>query len=331
MHGAAAAPRQRLASALTSPILYRRDGFAVWICGRDLWTAYDVRPARNKGHPLVDRPGLSLFERHEFLIRRLHSLSGLIPVGAFMVVHLSVNASVLESPGAFQRNVYSIHGLGSLLPLVEWVFIFLPILFHAIIGLVIIQGGLPNQSSYPLAKNYRYTLQRGTGIIAFFFIMWHVFHMHGWFHSPWWVENVAEPFDGHQFRAYSAASTAGIALQGIVVPVLYAIGILACVYHLANGIWTMGITWGVWTSARAQDRASVACTVFGVALTVVGLSALWGIRATGHGDALQRAQDVETRMYQHRVATGELPPTPAKRAAAEGEELSRSATATANR
>ena len=68
----------------------------------------------------------SFLHRHEFLIRRLHSLSGLIPVGAFMTVHLLVNATVLDSPRTFQDKVYSIHGLGKLLPIVEWGFIFAP-------------------------------------------------------------------------------------------------------------------------------------------------------------------------------------------------------------
>src|SRR6186997_3187330 len=105
--------------------------------------------------------------RHEFLIRRLHSLSGLIPVGAYMVVHLLTNASVVDSPNAFQRAVYQIHSFGGLLPAIEWIFIFIPILFHAIIGVVIIRGGLPNSGTYRYGKNIRYTLQRATGMIAF--------------------------------------------------------------------------------------------------------------------------------------------------------------------
>ncbi|HRX77514.1 MAG TPA: succinate dehydrogenase, partial [Pirellulaceae bacterium] len=78
----------------------------------------------------------SFLARHEFLIRRLHSLSGLIPVGAYMCIHLLTNASTLDSSATFQRAVYQIHSLGSILPLVEWVFIFIPILFHGIIGVV---------------------------------------------------------------------------------------------------------------------------------------------------------------------------------------------------
>jgi succinate dehydrogenase cytochrome b subunit len=262
----------------------------------------------------VDGPPTSFFARHEFVIRRLHSLSGLVPVGAYLVIHLATNASVLNGPAAFQNNVYKIHSLGVLLPLVEWTFIFLPILFHAIVGVMIVAGALPNNTTYRYGANWRYTLQRWTGMIAFVFIMWHVFQMHGWFHNQWWLANVAEPYGGAEFHPYSAASSAGLALQNAVVALLYAVGILACVYHLANGIWTMGITWGVWTSPRAQARALKVCGTFGVLLAIVGLSALGGMRAAGHGEALRQAREIENHMYDARVELGEITPSEHKRA-----------------
>jgi succinate dehydrogenase / fumarate reductase cytochrome b subunit len=135
----------------------------------------------------VESSRLPFLVRHEFIIRRLHSLSGLIPVGAYMVVHLLVNASVLNSPSSFQTQVYGIHSFGSALPFIEWTFIFIPILFHAIVGVAIVAGGHPNTNNYPYEANYRYTLQRATGIIAFLFIGVHVFHMHGWFHADVWL------------------------------------------------------------------------------------------------------------------------------------------------
>ena len=244
----------------------------------------------------------SFLVRNEFLLRRLHSLSGLIPVGAYMCAHLVTNASVLNSPATFQKNVYSIHSLGLLLPIVEWGFIFLPILFHAILGVVIIRGGLPNQGSYPTASNYRYTLQRASGMVAFAFIMWHVFHMHGWFHFDWWLNTVAEPLGGARFVPFRAASSADIALGSLIVQVLYAVGVLACVFHLANGIWTMGITWGVWVSPAAQHKATAACTVFGVGLAVVGLSALWGMSNVNE----ESARKAEDKMFEAKLASGEL-------------------------
>jgi len=167
----------------------------------------------------------SFLARHEFLVRRLHSLSGLVPVGAYMCIHLLTNATTLDSSATFQRAVYQIHSLGKALPIIEWVFIFIPILFHAIIGVVIIRGGLPNNSSYKYTSNLRYTLQRATGMIAFVFILWHVFHMHGWFHLDAWKENVAEPLGGAQFDPYNAASSLGMAMAGVAYPIFYLIGV----------------------------------------------------------------------------------------------------------
>lgn len=230
-----------------------------------------------------------------------------------MVIHLMTNASVLESPATFQKNVYTIHSLGALLPFVEWTFIFIPILFHAIIGMVIVAGGMPNSNQYRYAANYRYTLQRATGMIAFVYIMLHVFHLHGWFHGAAWLENVARPLGGAQFRAYNAASTTGMALQSYVWVTIYVVGVLSCVYHLANGLWTMGITWGVWTSPKAQARASAVCTAFGVLLAVVSMGALFGMREVGADEAREAAIKVEDRMYEAKIESGELKPNKHKR------------------
>lgn len=267
----------------------------------------------------MDGPSQSFFARHEFVIRRLHSLSGLLPVGLYMTVHLVTNASVLNGPGSFQKNVYTIHSLGKLLPLVEWTFIFIPILFHAIVGVMIVTGMVPNTSDYPYGANRRYTWQRWTGLIAFAFILYHVFHMHGWFHFDWWLRDVAEPFGGAEFRPYNAASSAGLALQSPVIFVFYIVGVLACVFHFANGLWTMGITWGVWISPPAQARALKVCMTFGVILALVGVSALYGMREAGRPPELERAVEIEDKMYETRIEAGEIEPNEHKRTAAAAE------------
>lgn len=233
-----------------------------------------------------------------------------------MCVHLLTNASVLNGAATFQNAVFQIHSLGKLLPVVEWVFIFIPILFHAIVGVIIVRGGLPNSSSYAYTNNIRYTLQRATGMIAFAFIAWHVFHMHGWFHFDAWLNNVAVPLAGAKFSPYNAASTGGAAMQAsLVIQVLYAIGVLSCVFHLANGIWTMGITWGVWISPAAQMRANVACAVFGVLLAAVGLSALVGFSRVD----IDHAREVEKKMYDAKVESGELDKNESQHKRAESE------------
>jgi succinate dehydrogenase / fumarate reductase, cytochrome b subunit len=252
----------------------------------------------------------SFLERNEFLLRRLHSLSGIVPVGAYMVIHLVTNASVLDSAATFQRSVYSIHSLGAVLPVVEWVFIFLPLIYHAVYGVLITRGALPNSGTYKYASNLRYTLQRATGMIAFVFIMWHVFHMHGWFHADAWMQNVAEPLGGGRFRAYNATSTTAEAMQmSLIVPILYAIGVLSCVFHLANGIWTFGITWGLWVTPRSQQWANVACLVFGLGLAAVSMGALGGftLKPELRGEEnIAKVRAKEDQMYEERVKMGQI-------------------------
>ena len=103
----------------------------------------------------------NIFGRQEFFIRRLHSLTGLLPVGAFLGLHLATNVSILDGPRTFQQRVDQIHDIGPItLLFVEWIFIFLPILFHGLIGLVIVTRGKRNVLAYPYRENIRYTLQR---------------------------------------------------------------------------------------------------------------------------------------------------------------------------
>lgn len=247
----------------------------------------------------------SFLARNEFLIRRLHSLSGLVPVGAYMTIHLLTNSSILASSQKFQFLVHQIHSLGPALPFIEWGFIFLPLIFHAVIGVVIVKGGMPNTGSYSHSGNIRYTLQRVTGMVAFVFIFWHVFHMHGWFHADWWLEGVAKPLGGANFKPFSAPSTAAMALRPLIVSLLYAVGMLSCVFHLANGIWTMGITWGLWVSPAAQRRANWLAIAFGVGLSLVGMGAITGF-ATMSDEDIKEAQRIEKIMFEQKVETGEL-------------------------
>jgi succinate dehydrogenase / fumarate reductase cytochrome b subunit len=75
----------------------------------------------------------------------------------------------------------------------------------------------------------------------------------------------------------------------------------------------MGITWGVWVSQRAQNRALAVCTVFGIALAAVGLGALGGMRDYGYGEGYDEALEIENRMYQQKIDAAEITPAPHKR------------------
>ena len=270
----------------------------------------------------MDGPPQSFLARHEFVIRRLHSLSGLIPVGAYMTVHLVTNASVLNGPGTFQKNVYAIHSLGKLLPLVEWTFIFIPILFHAIVGIMIAVGHDPQHPRLPLRRQpplHLAALDRPDRV-----------RVHRLPRVPHArlvplrlvaANDVAGPFGGAKFKPYNAASTAGQALQSPGMLIFYAVGVLACVFHFANGLWTMGITWGVWISPAAQTPRAQ------------GLHDLRRAagrrRASAHSTACtnpatapasKKPSKSKTACTKHKVETGEIEPNEHKRAVTNGND-----------
>ncbi len=215
--------------------------------------------------------------KYYFLIRRLHSLAGLVPVGVFLCLHLATNASILgaRDGSEFQKSVERIHALGPLLVPVEIVGIFIPLAFHAILGVKIWLSSASNVQYYRYGGNIRYTLQRITGMIAFVFILYHVWQMH-------WL---GKPFGGGAFEVHdraggpAAAWTAASTIQAAwwIAPI-YAVGIIAAVYHLANGIWTSLITWGITIRPHTQRVAGYVCATFGIVVCLTGLGALRGFQ-----------------------------------------------------
>ncbi len=188
--------------------------------------------------------------RAHFLLRRLHSLTGLL-FGGYIVVHLFVNATMIQGHSArdvFQGQVDKIHSLPFLWA-VEWIFLYLPIIFHTVYGAWIIFTGQPNVASYGYGKNWAYLLQRISAVIIVLFILFHVLGMKGFLGSALTFDDAHATFSTQRH----------INCNWIVAYVVYPIGILASTYHLANGFWTAAITWGLTVSAGAQRRWGLAC------------------------------------------------------------------------
>jgi len=221
--------------------------------------------------------GSSLLDRNYFLLRRLHSLSGIVPVGVFVMMHLFTNFQMVmgtDSHGQshFQHEVDFIHSMPALL-FVE-IGLWVSIGFHAALGLVYTYTGRSNVQHYRHVDNWRYTLQRITGIGALVFIFLHIatlrwrWDLFGWF-TPFYDK-------GLQGQDLASATTA-IALQhGWWVIGFYVLGVVCVVYHWANGLWTAAITWGLTISVAAQKRWGYVCTVIGLSLLLFGLGAIGG-------------------------------------------------------
>ncbi len=202
-------------------------------------------------------------DNSHFLLRRLHSLLGLLPVGAFLVFHLWENSQ--SRFGALHYNdkvVGFLQGLNYLLVLEIFV-IALPILFHAGYGLVIMAGGRWEPIRYPWLHNWMHLFQRVSGVIILLFLLFHV----GWT-RVWGI------FHPH-IRENLFAHMQGL-LSDPLVFTLYTLGMVMSVLHLCNGLWTMAIVWGVTTTPRAQGLWFRTCMLLAIVLSAMGLHGLWG-------------------------------------------------------
>jgi succinate dehydrogenase / fumarate reductase cytochrome b subunit len=201
--------------------------------------------------------------RNHFLLGRLHSLTGLV-FGGYLVVHLLINATIAQGGRSYQVQVDKIHSL-PFLPVIEWTFIYLPIIFHTIYGIWIALAGQPNANHYNYARNWAYVAQRVSAIVIVFFAIFHVLALKYGLFGP----NLS--FDPHRalptvVRHFDAGWW--------VVWLVYPLGILASCFHLANGFRTAGVTWGLTISASAQRRWGFACLGLFVIVFATGMIAL---------------------------------------------------------
>ena len=103
--------------------------------------------------------------KNEFYLRRLHSLLGIIPIGAFLIVHLMINHQATQGAGAFNKAAGFMESLPFLL-VTELILIYIPILYHGLYGIHIAFTAKENIGHYSLFRNWMFALQRLTGILS---------------------------------------------------------------------------------------------------------------------------------------------------------------------
>jgi succinate dehydrogenase / fumarate reductase, cytochrome b subunit len=204
-----------------------------------------------------------------FLLRKLHQLSGIVPLGVFLLEHFYTNSKALDARDGLQNFNEAVADLQSIpyIIFVEVIGIFIPLIYHAVYGLVITWEARPNNLAYPYPRNWFYTIQRVTGIILFFFILFHVLNFRFGM-----LPGLNETSVAHApHRAFQIVS-AEFEIPWVVA--VYVVGIVSTVWHFANGLWLFAVDWGIVIGERAQRLMGYACIAFGVFLLGVGLNAM---------------------------------------------------------
>ncbi|MBC8138310.1 MAG: hypothetical protein H8F28_20725 [Fibrella sp.] len=231
------------------------------------------------------QPGSKALFKDSFLLHKLHSLSGVFPIGFFMIFHLTANSYALRGETEFNTAVKAIN-YAPFVGLLEIAVIAIPILFHAIYGVFIVremQGPGGNVAHYGYSRNWLYILQRWSGVVALGYLLYHAWdtslnkRIIEW--SGMASDDVAYHTISYAAMVYRFADP--VYLLG------YIVGILASAFHLGNGIFNFTIRWGIAIGKQAQQVSAFIGWGIGIGLTLMGwwIAGNFYLKSANYADA----------------------------------------------
>jgi succinate dehydrogenase / fumarate reductase, cytochrome b subunit len=201
-------------------------------------------------------------EGTSFLLRRLHSLSGVVPIGAFLLEHFISNFEAFRGSQAYGDQVKFLNSLPFVF-LLELFFIWIPILYHGLYGVYIWYQGDTNVADYPWTGNWLYTSQRWTGIIALIYMVQHTYYLR--------FTGVHLPTNPYQSFAKVQHE-----FQNPWMIAFYAVGIIAASWHFSYGLWLFAAKWGITTGEKARRRLGYLCLALALGLVSMGAASMYG-------------------------------------------------------
>jgi succinate dehydrogenase / fumarate reductase cytochrome b subunit len=221
----------------------------------------------------VPVPGsdLEASARAALRVRRAFSLSGVVPLGAFLVVHLFLNARALCGGWAFAGTVDALDRLPGL-PVIEALLVFAPLVFHGALGswLVVTRRALSPQAPYPPGLRLA---MRATGLVVLVFLCLHLSELR--FRVP------GTRLGGGELAtlldAELSTTSHGVPWRGLV----YLVGTACVTLHFACGLWGFYATTRAGReSARQRRWAAWGALGLGLAMWVTFADVVV-LRATG--------------------------------------------------
>ena len=201
-----------------------------------------------------------------FLLRRIHSLTGVVPVGLFLVYHLYLQLYLHYGAEIYNNEVNSFYDS----PLATWVLVivvYIPLLFHSLLGVHLVFENKV-QTSYTYFSHLLYWLQRISGIGVLLFIIAHVWNAKL---GPWIAGTWGTHFE-HLSSGFADPET------GMLTKAVYLLGVLGAVFHFANGLNTFCMTWGIALTPTSQKRVrsfSFLVFIILIASAFYALTAIW--------------------------------------------------------
>lgn len=201
-----------------------------------------------------------------FIRSRLGSFLAVVPLGVWTVNHLWNNLAAFRGAEAWQREVTDYgHPVAFF---ASSVVALLPLALHTIWGIGRIATVKPNTVKYKFFGNLKYALQRlsALGLLGFLGAHLWLAMLH-----PRITTGRPEPFSDIAAQMHHHPPTL----------VVYILGVSGVAYHLANGLHTFAMGWGIVTSKKALKQAQWLIAVIFVVLAGLGFSAIYALWQAG--------------------------------------------------
>jgi succinate dehydrogenase / fumarate reductase cytochrome b subunit len=204
--------------------------------------------------------------RSSFLRSRLASILAIVPLGVWTFFHLWHALYAFQGAEAWQKELTEYpHPFAEA---VTGIVVLLPLAIHTVWGIGRLATTRPNNLRYRFYGNLKYLLQRlaALGVLAFL-------GAHIWLAllHPRLVEGHPETFADLAEHMHFHMPTLAT----------YVLGILGVAYHLANGVQTACMSWGVVTTQRGLKRLEWVAMALFLLLLAMGWGAVYALWAAG--------------------------------------------------
>ena len=203
-----------------------------------------------------------------FVRARMGSLLAVVPLGVWTVSHLWNNLSAFKGAAAWQAEVTEYrHPLAFF---ASATVALLPLVLHTIWGIGRLVSVQPNNLKYRGFSNLKYAVQRLSAIGVMFFLGAHIWLalLH-----PRITTGRPEPFADISHEMHHHLPTLAV----------YLLGTLGVAYHLANGLHSFTMGWGLLVSRRALRRLDGGVIVLFLILLGMSWGAIYALWAAGAG------------------------------------------------
>ncbi|RYZ33545.1 MAG: succinate dehydrogenase [Myxococcaceae bacterium] len=205
-------------------------------------------------------------DRTPLLKSRLGSFLAVVPLSIWVINHLWDNLAAFRGAAAWQESVTEY--ANPFAQAFTFIIVMLPLLIHTAWGMVRMFSFKPNNLQYNYYGNLKYLVQRvaGLGVLAFL-------GAHIWlaFLQPRLMEGHAEPFMDIAREMHYHGPTL----------MVYLLGTLGTAYHLANGLQTFGMGWGILASDRSMRRFEPISILIFLILLAMSWGAIYALYTAG--------------------------------------------------